>query len=85
MANGYGLDLIKAAEKFYSRNVGFVDILYEGEHSTCGGKSDLYPDHPREFHFKNLGDDDDASELLTKELKKAGIKEKVVGYVTCSN
>lgn len=84
MAKGYGFDLNKAVEKFEKRSVGFVDILYEPEHSTCDGMSDLYPDHPREFHFEDIGEDDDPYKLLEEALKKAGIKEKVVGWVECS-
>ena len=80
----YGYDLIKVAEKQHVHKVGCVDILYDGECRMTEGLENLYPNHPREFHWENLSPDEDVRDRLNDELKKLGIKEQVKGCVWLS-
>jgi hypothetical protein len=81
----YGFDLIRAAEKQHARKFGCMDIVYDGECRLTEGLENLYPNHPREFHWEDVSPDADCHDLLNKELKKLGIKEKVKGCVWLSN
>lgn len=81
----YGYDFIRTVEKQHGHKVGCVDILYDGECRMTEGLKNLYPNHPREFHWENPSPDADIHDLLDAELKRRGIKEKVKGFVGLSN